>query len=119
MTIELNDEARKVLDILAREYYENPETRLHGIHPEILGAKTGLYLNFSLYANMELIDNGLASRVDALNSNSNILITERGLKHAHPKTHRLRVWPKWKKILSLVTFIAAIITIIECINKLA
>ena len=36
-------------------------------------------------------------------------------QHIHSRIYRLKIWPKWKLILSLVGFIAAILTIVQTI----
>ena len=104
--MELSQEARLILEILAKEYEETPETRLKGIPFRLLGAKAGAYLDFPLYSVEELKSAGLVRELKG----RRIILTEKGYKIARP-VHRRAVNPIRQHPLISISIIVTIISI--------
>jgi len=110
--MQLSPGARQILEILAEEYEKNPESHLKGIPQRALGARIGAYLNNVMYPVAELIDAGLASRVDRLNIHSNIVITQKGYHYIRPLRHRVVHWLGQHQFLAISSIIVAIIGVL-------
>ena len=82
--MEVSLKARKVLEVLADEYEENPATRLTGIPERVVGAKAGLYLNNPIYEVAELRDLGFVRELAA----DRIILTHDGYHYIRPPLKR-------------------------------
>ena len=78
--MDLNEEARCILEILVKEYDETPETRLNGIPFRVLGARAGAYLDFPLHSIAELKSAGFVRELRG----RKIVLTEKGYQFAKP-----------------------------------
>jgi len=109
--MELSEEAKRILGILAQEREETPETRFKGIPFRVLGARAGADLDFPLDSVAELKEAGLVSELKG----QMIILTEKGYQFARPVQRRAINPIKEHPVISIVVIVVTIISIIVTI----
>jgi hypothetical protein len=81
----ISEKARQVLLSMAEHYERDPETHLqNGVSERVLGAETRAYLGAVYHEIHELVNKGFVSRLDPLNINSKVIITQQGYRYIRP-----------------------------------
>ena len=113
--MQLNEQEKKFLEVMADEYEKNPSTRLEGIPARIVAAKAELYLNNPIYVVAKLKNAGFLSKLNR----DRIILTKDGYNYTRPPIRRgLNLLSRHPLIVIsiIVTIIAIIVTVISLSN---
>ena len=118
---ELSERERLILEILADESDRNPGSRQKGIPEEILGARTGAFLNMVSHEIQQLEFRDYVRRIGRI-GRGNIIITEEGYRLVKPPQPAiLRCLTKYQTPITvlgiIISAIAAIVTLILGIKR--
>jgi len=88
MDMDIEEEKKRILRVLADDWDKNPSNRANGIHITRLGALVGAYLNNPIYSVAELRDEGLVSKIS-----NRVILTDNGYssirRHSYSRTAAL------------------------------